>query len=132
MRRLKEKIADLQKEPDHVKFRAVGFATVISGAVLVLVWLVILLPLQLRLNRGNDGSATPEEELLKQVRQSPTPALEPESQVGGSQDINRFTPRPSPLNPTFTPTPTLPASQLPVPTTLPGEGPTVTPGELTP
>ncbi|MEX1997686.1 MAG: hypothetical protein WEA04_03350 [Candidatus Andersenbacteria bacterium] len=121
MRKIKEKIEYLRQQPEPVRLRAASLLTAASGVVLVIVWLTILLPLQLKLNRGDNAtgrqvlipspSPLPSSNLLGQ----PLPPLR--SQVAGT--VNP-TPTPQlPLNNDTRPaSPFVPVSPSPLPTAL--------------
>jgi hypothetical protein len=69
----------LQNKPEEVRYRIAGYATIVGGLVIGLVWLTVLLPWQLRQTGAQSG-------------------------VAGVQDMAVATPSPLP-----SPTPTLPA-----------------------
>ncbi len=105
MQRIRRKIEELRQQPEHVRFRAVSYLTVVSGVIVVALWLTVFLPLQLYWQRGgsNDQGQPPVAEQnnntnnqIGNTEQLPNQPLQP--QVGGVVD-----PYPSP-SPSLVPT----------------------------
>lgn len=49
--RWRGRLEEAQRQPDHVRLRLALTWTVVTGLVLLVLWLVVLLPLQLYLGR---------------------------------------------------------------------------------
>jgi len=63
--RVKQRIEYLRQQPEHVRLQAATRYTIIAGIILVILWLVILLPLQLRgVFQNTTETATPESSSL--------------------------------------------------------------------
>lgn len=57
-KRVSKRLDQLREQPDHVRMRTASMFTVVSGVIIVGLWLTILLPAQLYLNsRGDKESA---------------------------------------------------------------------------
>lgn len=54
---VKQRIEELRQQPEHVRMRVTTLATLVSGAVIALLWLVVLLPLQLKISSKGDNGA---------------------------------------------------------------------------
>lgn len=48
--RFKQRLADLRQQPEHVRLQAAIRYTIIGGIIIAVIWLVIFLPLQLKLS----------------------------------------------------------------------------------
>ena len=57
-KRILKRLDKIRQQPDHVRMRTASLFTVISGVVIVIMWLTVLLPAQLYLSRGEKGKAT--------------------------------------------------------------------------
>ncbi|MEX0649692.1 MAG: hypothetical protein WD200_01710 [Candidatus Andersenbacteria bacterium] len=111
-KRIQRKIEDLREQPEHIRFRTASYMTIIGGVVIVLIWLLILLPIQLRLNREE-----PENNIVTDNTQLDTATFfqTPTPQVGGAQDL-QFNTVPTPESPLpITPSATPEASTNPLP-----------------
>lgn len=137
---IRRKVAALREEPEPVRLRAVSLLTIGSAAVLLVVWVGILLPLQLRFNRGGESADPSLVEVLQQAAGplpsldvSPSAAPQP-ARVGGVQDLTASSPTPS-RTPFISAPPALPfageaqtpgVSAQPSPSTAPTTSPTNT------
>ncbi len=112
-KRIKKKIADLHEQPEHVRHRAASLFAIGSGIIIVVLWLAVLLPLQLRFQPGaGKDKATPQEAVVAQEPEQALP-VNSTSQVGGAQDIAQ----------TATPTPIRQIQQSPQAIISPTEAP---------
>lgn len=58
--RIKRRITDLRQQPEHVRLQVATRYTIIAGIILVIIWLVVFLPLQIRSAlRNSNQPATP-------------------------------------------------------------------------
>jgi cytoskeletal protein RodZ len=80
MRRLKQRIEALRQQPEAVRLRAVTYLTIVAGVVLVILWLVVLLPLQLYFQRNDREPAEETEQSLPPVEDQAGPASAPDDQ----------------------------------------------------
>jgi hypothetical protein len=64
---IKRRLEYLREQPEPVRLRAATLLTGASGLAITLIWLVLLLPLQIRLHRPDAGDTEPlpEQALLR-------------------------------------------------------------------
>lgn len=74
MKGIKQRIEHLRKQPEPVRMRAVTLLTAGSGALLIVLWLTVLLPLQIRLNSPHDPAAENQTALSPTVSPTVSPA----------------------------------------------------------
>lgn len=107
MRGIKQRIEHLRQQPEPVRMRAVTLLTAGSGALLVVLWLTVLLPLQIRLNSPHAPAAENQTALSPTVSPAalqlaaPLPAL----QVPGVAGVRTATPVPQSPVATISPSP---------------------------
>lgn len=122
-KRIQRKIENLRQEPEDIRMRAVTYFTLVSGIVLVVLWLAVFLPLQLYVQRPNNE----EEPITNEVANNeviPTAAVTPRPQIGGIQDrVTTITPSPSPSTESL-PVVSSPSDELPLSTVTPTSTPT--------
>lgn len=112
---MKKKIQYLREQPEHVKYRAASYLTVGSGIIIVILWVTIFLPLQLRLQNSDKG-----ERVVVEQTPAATSAFvqaSPSSQVGGafseSETLPVHLPSQLVLTPTLAPSPSAEISATP-------------------
>ncbi|MEX1111985.1 MAG: hypothetical protein WEC84_00835 [Candidatus Andersenbacteria bacterium] len=115
-KRIQRKVNDLRQQPEHVRMRAASIFTVVGGIVAVALWLVVFLPLQLRLNSDSQEPAPAQEQVANDTLPDGG-TLAP--QVGGVQDVQPLA-SPTPQifitpGPSVNPTPTLSPTPEPLP-----------------
>lgn len=100
VRRIQRKFEAWREEPEHVRFRIASLLTAGSGVVLTLLWLVVLLPLQLRLSSPNEPDEVTQ--AIGDVARGRDDATPPsEGAVSGAQDQAIFEPTPNPADATL-------------------------------
>ncbi len=114
---MRRRIEELRQQPEHVRLRAASFMTAASGVILVLLWMTVLLPLQLRFNGSRSATqpvAQPSQQAAEVLPNFPLEA-------NTNQLPNPLTPRvggvstyASPSPTAFLPTPLVQESGLPV------------------
>ncbi len=96
-KRIEKKISVWREQSEPERLRTASYLTLVGGILVVILWLVVLLPLQLWVQRDDGVQRTAENGILKQIRE----------RVAGVRDENQAT------EPAPTPTPT--ATQSPAP-----------------
>lgn len=117
---IRRKIDHLRQQPEDVRLRAATLMTAGVGAILVVAWLAILLPLQISLN-NNDSSEDAPIERATQPEQEPALALPSQALRPDVAGVATTSPTRAPLlpseaftTPLISPSPSSsPAGQLP-------------------
>lgn len=140
IRTVRRKIAELRTQPEPVRYRAAVILTGVSGAIIGLLWLVVLLPLQLRLGQSqsspDESVSEPAPTEQATVPTSGSPQLSKKdifdwsgttSTVAGIKDAEA---NPSPSLNTIPVSTTTPLTDNPPPLVSPTPSPTSSPGAV--
>ncbi len=57
MKSIKRKLEDLRQQPEAVRMRAATLLTAVSGGMLIILWVAVLLPLQIKFNSPDSPAA---------------------------------------------------------------------------
>ena len=91
--RIRAKIDYLRKQPEQVRLRAATTWTAIAGSIIALLWITVILPLEIKMNRSDSKENLSANKILPLPTQ-PVPTTSPESAVAGV----RVTPTLPPLS----------------------------------
>ncbi len=135
--RVKHRVEHLRSEPEHVRQRTVLLMTGAGGIIAVLLWLVVVLPIQMGiLNNRDDVDNNVQPTNAPLANEQIEVVSSPQARVGGIQDEGSG--QPLFASPTLSPTPTSTEERLnsleeessssPTPSELPSSRPVQTQG----